>query len=163
MKRQLLLKDVFPSAPAAPCWGYDKTNTIVCVAKGAARNRFALPARTEAVALETDGGAFRFPPSNSEPVCDWCVFTREGLRAYYVELKGSNFKHAVEQIERTLEYMFRQYRLIPVKAFAVLKGAHPSNARPGKANMQLAFERRHPPVRLFERSPGQEKPEDVVE
>lgn len=163
MKVARTLDAFFPKAPTAPCWIYDANDVIVCAAKGAAKNRFSLPAKVAAVALETDGGRYRFPPDSSSPVCDWCIFGKQSLNAYFVELKGSDFEHAVEQIERTLVYMVRQYRLHPVKAFAVLRGAHPSNARPGKANAKAKFKNRHPGVALLERSPGQEKPTDVVE
>ena len=164
MKTERLLNAFLPGAPPAPCWRYDPGNTIVCTAKRAAKNKFSLRAQTVAVALETDGGTYRFPPiAAHQPVCDWCVFAQQSLNAYFVELKGSDFVHAVEQIERTLDYMARQYRLHPVKAFAVLKGAHPSNARPGKADAKAKFQKHHPGVALLERSPGQEKPTDLVE
>ena len=162
MKAAGTLNAFLPTAPAAPCWRYKEKDIIVCAAKGAAKNKFALPTKVAAVALETDGSSNRFPPNSSSPVCDWCVFAAQSLNAYFVELKGSDFIHAVEQIERTLDYMVGRYRLHPVKAFAVLKGVHPSNARPGKANARDKFKRRHPGVALLERSPGQEKPEDVI-
>lgn len=165
MKTAMFLNAFLPDAPAASCWSYDAGNIIVCTAKaakGAAQNKFSMTAKVAAVALETDGKSHRFPPNSSLPVCDWCVFAQQSLNAYFVELKGSDFVHAVEQIERTLDYMARQYRLHPVKAFAVLSGAHPSNTRPGKANAKAKFLKRHPAVLLCERSPGQEKPEDII-
>ena len=37
-------------------------NVIACTAKGEARNPFYLQAAVPSIALETDGGSFRFPP-----------------------------------------------------------------------------------------------------
>lgn len=162
MRRPNTLNLYLCGAPPAPCWEYDADDTIVCTAKGKAKNKFALPTKTVAIALETDGLTDRFPPDASQLACDWCIFTKEGRRAFFVELKGSNFVHAVEQLESTMKYMVRTFALIPKKAFAVLKGTHPSNARPGKANIKTKFKNRHPGVELCERSPGQAKPKDIV-
>lgn len=149
-------------SPSAPCWEYDADDTVVCTAKGKAKNKFALPTKTVAIALETDEDTCRFPPDASQSACDWCIFTKEGRRAFFVELKGSNFVQAVEQLESTLSYMVRNFAVVPKKAFAVLKGAHPSNARSGKANAKVKFKNHHPDVELCERSPGQAKPKDII-
>lgn len=162
MRRMATLDRYLSHSPPAPCCEYDANSIIVCAAKGQAKNKFSLTANTVAIALETDGASYRFPPDPAQPACDWCIFTKEGHRAFFVELKGSDFVHALEQLESTMKYMVRTFALVPKKAFAVLKGAHPSNARPGKANAKAKFKDRHPRVELCERSPGQAKPEDVI-
>lgn len=163
MRREETLDRYLCHSPPAPCWEHAAGDVIVCTAKGRAKNRFLLPAKTAAIALETDGDIYRFPPDTSQLACDWCIFTQKDHKAVFVELKGSDFVHAVEQIESTLKYMARTFALVPKKAFAVLKGAHPSNVRPGKANAKAKFKCRHPDVELCERSPGQAKSGDVVE
>ena len=150
------------NAPPAPCREYGAGSVVVCTAKGKAKNRFVMSAKTAAIAMETDGDTYRFPPDSSQLACDWCVFTKEGHKAFFVELKGSDFVHAVEQIESIMQYMVRTFALVPRKAFAVLNGRHPSNTRTGKANAKAKFKNRHPGVELCERSPGQAKPEDVI-
>ena len=136
---------------------------IVCTAKGEAKNKFYLHAAAPSVTLETDGASFRFPPDRTLGACDWCVFTIDGHHGYFVELKGSDFEHAVAQLKSTIDYMSRQYGIVPKKAFPVLSGAHPRNAKPGKANVKLQFKREWPQVELCERSVGDKRDSDVVE
>ena len=92
-----------------------------------------------------------------------CVFTIDRHHGYFVKLKGSDFEHAVAQLKSTIGYMSRQYGIVPQKAFSVLSGAHPRNARPGKANVILQFKREWPQVELCERSNGDKRASDVVE
>ena len=162
MKSPVLLNEFLSGAPRADCWRYDEGNEIVCAARGAAKNRIYLRAAVPAIALETDGDAFRFPPDVNQEVCDWCVFTIEGKRGYFVELKGSDFEHSLAQLSSTIGYMSRQYNIEPKKAFSVLNGAHPRNSRPGKANAKLRFKRKWPDVELHERTNGSKNTLDVV-
>ena len=163
MKSSTSLDKFISGAPKAICWKYGKGNWIECSAKGKAKNKFYMHAAVSAVALETDGNPYRFPPDTAQGVCDWCVFSTEGLRGYFVELKGSDFEHAVTQLRSTIGYMSRQYGVVPKKAFAVLKGAHPSNSRPGKANVKMRFHNEWPNVELCERSYGSKNASDAVE
>lgn len=160
MKYPVVLDQFISGAPKAQCCRYDTGDIIVCMAKGKARNLFYFRASVPAVALETDGASFRFPPNETQGVCDWCVFTVEGLRGYFVELKGSDFEHAVLQLSSTMYFMSRNYGIVPKKAFPVLSGSHPSNSRPGKANVKARFKRQWPGVELRECSSGNiNKPE----
>ena len=163
MKNSVSLDKFISGAPKAECWRYDRGSVIVCTAKGSAKNHFYLHAAVPAVALETDAESFRFPPDKAHGACDWCVFTTEGLRGYFVELKGSDFMHAVTQLSSTIDYMSRVYGIVPKRAFSVLSGAHPRNSRPGKANVKLRFSRKWPNVELCERSAGSNNISDVVE
>lgn len=163
IKSSVLLDDFISGAPKVNCWRYDEGNVIACKAKGEAKTLFHLHTAVPSVALETDGGSFRFPPDMALGACDWCVFTIDGHRGYFVELKGSDFEKSVAQLKSTIGYMSRQYGIIPKKAFSVLSGAHPRNSRPGKANVKLRFRREWPNVELCERSCGNERKSDVVE
>ena len=163
MKNAVLLDEFISNAPQAKCTQYDIDNVIVCSAKGTAKNQFYLRAAVSSVALETDGDSFRFPPDRTQGVCDWCVFTIEGMRGYFVELKGSDFEHSVVQLRSTIGYMSKKYGIIPKKAFSVLSGAHPHNSRPGKARVKLQFKRDWPNVELCERSNGNKNAPETVE
>ncbi len=154
MKHTVFLDQFISSAPKAQCCQYDIGDMIVCTAKGKAKNQFYFHASVQAVALETDSDSFRFPPDEAQQVCDWCVFTKEGLRGFFVELKGSDFEHAVVQLSSTIGYMNSNYGIVPQKAFAVLSGSHPRNSRPGKANVKVKFKRDWPGVELRECSNG---------
>ena len=162
MKAAVSLRSYLRDAPPAQCTHYDAGDTVVCRAKGAARNNFPLLCSVSAVALETDGEAHRFPPDRNKEVCDWCVFAETRLHGCFIELKGSDFVHALEQLASTMTYMRMSYGIVPQRAIAVLSGAHPSNARPGKANAKAKFKRKFPDVIVCERSSGQAKPEDVL-
>lgn len=162
MKKVALLNEYLKSAPPAPCVAYDSNDTVICVAKGAAKNKFPLKCSVAAVALETDGSAYRFPPTQNLDACDWCVFSVEGHSGCFIELKGSDYTHALNQLKSTMRYMKSAYQVMPQRAIAVLSGAHPSNVAPGKANAQLKFKREFSQVKLCERSRGQAKPEDVL-
>lgn len=161
MKSNAALNRYLPNAPTASCWHYDANDVVVCAAKGAAKNSFSLRCAAAVVALETDGvGACRFPPQGN--ACDWCVFTETGLRGWFVELKGSDFRHALDQLRSTMAHMREKYSVIPTKAIVVLSGRHPSNALTGKANAKARFKSAFPKVSLLERSRGQAKSEDVI-
>ena len=162
MKRDDCLSSYLSRAPAAPCLHHDAGDTVVCRAKGKARNIFPLRCDVSAIALETDGDRYRFPPDTAKDVCDWCVFTETGLRGWFIELKGSRYEHAVDQLMSTMSYMQASYGIDPKCAIAVLSGSHPSNARPGKANAKAKFTRKFPEAILCERSSGQPRPEDIV-
>lgn len=83
--------------------------------------RFAHSAR--GLAFVTD----HVVPAGAELSCDWCVchcddqMTRcEGL---LIELKGRDFKHAVEQLHSTLVAMRQQWRSLAItRCVAVLSG-----------------------------------------
>ena len=162
MKRGDFLSSYLSSAPAAPCLHHDAGDTVVCRAKGKARNTFSLRCDVSAIALETDGNVYRFPPDTTKDVCDWCVFTEVGLRGWFIELKGSRYEHAIDQLMSTMSYMQTSYSVDPKCAIAVLSGSHPSNARPWKANAKVKFRRKFPATILCERSRGNPRPEDVV-
>ena len=154
MKHPVFLDQFISRAPKAQCYRYDAGDIIVCIAKGRAKNQFYFRASVPAVALETDTASFRFPPDETQGVCDWCLFTVMGLRGYFVELKGSDFEHAVLQLNSTMFFMRKNYGIVPQKAFSVLSGSHPSNSRPGKANIKMRFKQRWPGVELRECSSG---------
>ena len=162
MIQEAILNKFLPDAPPAPCRLYDGGDTVMCVAKGKARNKFPLRTEVCAIAFQTDGEVYRFPPETNKGVCDWCVFTKEGRRGYFVELKGSNFTHAVEQLKSTIGHMRRMHGVSPQVAFAVLSGTHPANSRPGKANAKARFKNEFPNVDLRERSMGQARNDDIV-
>ena len=162
MKKVDVLTSYLSGAPPAPCAHYDSGDTVVCRAKGAARNTFPLLCAVSAVAFETDGRPYRFLPDESKGVCDWCVFTEVGGRGCFVELKGSDYVHALDQLASTMLYMRMSYGINPQRAIAVLSGTHPSNARPGKANAKTKFVKKFPDVVLCERSRGIANPEDVL-
>ena len=162
MKTSGTLNSFLVGAPSADCCRFDAGDTVVCRAKGSARNSFPLSCAVPVVAFESDGNPYRFPPEKTKGACDWCVFTECGLRGCYIELKGSDYFHALEQLASTMTYMRAEYGVEPRLAFAVLSGVHPSNARPGKANAKAKFSRRFPGVVLRERSMGRSKPEDVL-
>ena len=162
MKRVVCLSSYLSRAPAAPCLYHDAGDMVVCRAKGKARNTFPLRCDVSAIALETDDEVYRFPPDKTKGVCDWCVFTETGLRGWFIELKGSRYEHAIDQLMSTMSYMQASYGVDPKYAIAVLSGTHPSNARPGKANAKVKFARRFPETILCERSSGKPRPEDVV-
>ena len=162
MKRTVCLSSYLSRAPAAPCLHYDAGDTVVCRAKGKARNSFPLPCDVSAIALETDGDPYRFPPDATKGVCDWCVFTETGLRGWFIELKGSRYEHAIDQLMSTMSYMQTSYGVEPKCAIAVLSGTHPSNARPGKANAKVKFARKFPDALLCERSSSKPHPGDIV-
>lgn len=154
MKRNVFLDQFIHGAPEAPCCRYDRGDMVLCTAKGTAKNQFYFHAFVSAVALETDGDSFRFPPDKSQEACDWCVFTEEGLCGNFVELKGNDFTHAIAQLSSTMGYMSKHHGIVPKKAFAVLSGSHPRNSRPGKANVKVRFNRKWPGVELRECSSG---------
>lgn len=161
MKSDAILNRYLRNAPAASCWHYDANDVVVCAARGVAKNRFSLRCETAVVALETDGvGDCRFPPHGD--VCDWCVFTETGLRGWFVELKGSDFNHALDQLRSTMAHMRGTYSVVPEKAIVVLSGRHPSNALTGKARAKARFKSAFPKVSLLERSCGQSRTEDVI-
>lgn len=162
MKRVACLSSYLSGPPAASCLHYDAGDVVVCRAKGKARNAFPLLCGASAIALETDGDSYRFPPDATKDVCDWCVFTKTGLRGWFIELKGSRYGHAIDQLMSTMSYMQTSYGVEPKCAIAVLSGTHPSNARPGKANAKVKFARRFPATILCERSSGKPRPEDIV-
>lgn len=162
MKTSKFLSHFLAGAPCAECFHYDAGDTVVCRAKGMARNSFPLACAVSAVALETDGDPHRFPPDKTKAACDWCIFTECGFRGCFIELKGSNYLHALDQLASTMTYMHTEYGIDPRLAFVVLSGVHPSNARPGKANAKTRFAKRFPGVVLRERSSGKAKPEDVL-
>lgn len=128
-----------PSAPPAPCTEYAKGNWVKCDDSGAARNSFVFQTSVDAVSLRTDGDGFRFPPNISQPACDWCVFDPKTKRSSFVELKGSDYERAVEQLRSTMVYMGSHYRLVPYSAVIVISGTHPRNALPGKARAKAGF------------------------
>lgn len=162
MKTSVKLNAYLVGAPPAPCMHYDASDAIVCRATGAAKNRYSIRTKVDAIALETDDVRYRFPPNVAKDVCDWCVFTEKGLRGCFLELKGSDFVHALEQLKSTMSYMGATYYVQPQRAIAVLSGAHPSNARPGKANAKAKFKQQFPTVVLCERSSGQSNPDDIL-
>lgn len=66
-------------------------------------------------------------PAGAELSCDWCVCHCDNQRTrcegLLVELKGRNFKHAVEQLHSTLVAMRRQWRGLAItRCVAVLSG-----------------------------------------
>ena len=161
MKTKATLNRYLLNAPAAPCLHYGAGDVVVCAAKGKSKNSFIVRCATPVVAFETDGqGNFRFPPQGN--VCDWCVFTETGLRGWFIELKGSDFDHAVNQLKSTMTHMRGKYSVAPKVAVVVLSGRHPSNARPGKANAKARFKSMFPDVPLLERSCGQTNSRDCV-
>lgn len=163
MKQTVHLNDYLPKSPPAPCMHYDGGETIQCSAKGTAKNSFPLFTSVASVALETDDSIYRFPPELQKGVCDWCVFSEKEHKGWFIELKGSNFAHTLEQLKSTMEYMQNNYSIIPNYAYVVLSGAHPHNLQPGKQNAILKFKKLFPNVKLLERSRGQAKPSDKVE
>jgi len=162
VKTPVRLNVYLRGAPAAPCSRYDANDTVVCIAKREAKNRFPLKCAVSAVALETDGEEYRFPPNEQQLVCDWCVFSEEGLRGCFIELKGSRYEHALDQLKSTMTYMSSRYSVVPQRAIVVLSGAHPANSRPGKASAKAKFKTAFPGVVLCERSRDQPKPDDVL-
>lgn len=137
------MQSVFPSAPSAVCWKYRPCFPIVCQAHGAARNKFTFLAERDAVLLETDGGVYRFPPDGALPACDWAVFMQAGRRwmGYVVELKGSDYCHAVHQLISTAKHMRDAFRVSPKAGYVVISGRHPANASPGKGAAKRKFQR----------------------
>ena len=135
------LSSWFPSAPSAPCTEHGKGTWIKCDDSGAARNSFVFRSSVDAVSLRTDGDSFRFPPDTTLSVCDWCVFDPKTRRSAFIELKGSKYEKAVYQLRSTMGYMQSQYRFSPCSAVVVISGAHPSNARPGKALAKTEFKK----------------------
>ena len=162
MRSVACLSSYLSGAPAASCLHHDPGDVVVCRAKGKARNTFPLLCGVSAIALETDGDPYRFPPDATKDVCDWCVFTETGFRGWFIELKGSRYEHAIDQLMSTMSHMQTSYGVEPKCAIAVLSGAHPSNARPGKANAKVKFARRFPETILCERSSGRSRPGDIV-
>lgn len=49
--------------------------------------------------FKVDGGVF--PENSSQIRCDWLFLNDTNQAAYYVELKGTDIFHAIEQIEKT--------------------------------------------------------------
>lgn len=92
-----------------------------------------------------------------QPVrCDWCVRDKSNGECLFVELKGSDCKHAAEQIINTIEW-FRihtaPFVLYP-KAYIVAHGTIPQN----KSKDQIAIARLASRVRInliSKRSPAQ--------
>lgn len=143
MKSKVLLSEILQSAPSVPCLQYDVGDIATFSAHGAARNLFGLRVKNTAISLETDGACpHRFPPDITQLACDWCVFTVQSHRGYFIELKGSDYLHALNQLTSTMLHMKRTYSITPVKAFAVLSGSHPSNVSPGKANAKSKFQKK---------------------
>lgn len=60
-------------------------------------------AKKRVVKYRVDGGIIS---SQAEPKCDYAIYV-EGDRVYLVELKGSNYAHALEQIDATLDKLIR--------------------------------------------------------
>ena len=158
MRSVACLSSYLSGAPAASCLHHDPGDVVVCRAKGKARNTFPLLCGVSAIALETDGDPYRFPPDATKAVCDWCVFTEAGLRGWFIELKGSRYEHAIDQLMSTMSHMQISYGVEPKCAIAVLS----ANARPGKANAKVKFARKFPRTILCERSSGKPRPGDVV-
>ncbi len=52
------------------------------------------------------------------PRCDWLIITRDAVE-HYVELKGSDVKHALEQIEETIKQISADARCCPKLAFVI--------------------------------------------
>ena len=84
------------------------------------------------------------------------------MRGWFIELKGSDFDHAVNQLKSTMTYVRGKYSVAPKVAVVVLSGRHPSNARPGKANAKARFKSMFSDVPLLERSCGRSRIEDVI-
>ena len=66
-------------------------------------------------------------PVGAELSCDWCVCHCDNQRTrcegLLIELKGRNFKHAVEQLHSTLVAMRQQWRGLAItRCVAVLSG-----------------------------------------
>lgn len=162
MKKPVKVNSYLVGAPPASCVRYDAGDTIVCKASGTAKNSYPVSCCVDAIALETDGSHYRFPPDPSQDVCDWCLFTETGHRGCFLELKGSDFNHAVDQLKSTMSHMRTTYGVRPQRAIAVLSGAHPSNARPDKAIAKAKFKAQFPEVDLCERSRGNPNPQDVL-
>ncbi|MEG2725368.1 MAG: hypothetical protein RR982_05915 [Kiritimatiellia bacterium] len=156
------LKCYLNRAPDAACTVYGNNEWIHCRAKGKSKNAFRIKTTVEAVALETDGD-FRFPPESEKSVCDWSVFTTKTFRGSYIELKGSDFNHAVEQLTSTIQYMKKEYNIVPVQAFIVISGSHLRNIQPSKANAKLKFAKTFPGVTLNERTFGNTNSSDVIQ
>ena len=58
------------------------------------------PSRKVVRQFMVDGGVF---PKGSGPLrCDWLILNDTDQHAYYIELKGSDIPHAIEQIEATI-------------------------------------------------------------
>lgn len=64
--------------------------------------------------FKIDGGIV--PASSSMPRCDYLVINLDKKNAYPIELKGTNVKHAVDQIRSTISYLggeLSTYSILP--------------------------------------------------
>lgn len=64
--------------------------------------------------FKIDGGIV--PTSSSMPRCDYLVINLEKKNAYPIELKGTDVKHAVDQIRSTITYLggeLNSYTILP--------------------------------------------------
>lgn len=59
------------------------------------------PSHNEVRQFKVDGEVF--PKNNPKIRCDWLLLNDTKKHAYYIELKGSDIPHAIEQIETTIK------------------------------------------------------------
>ena len=75
-------------------------NTCVVVREKKSQYRLENPAGKEICRTQIDGCYL-----SQGKKCDWLLVDCEPENAYFVELKGTDFRHAIEQINATINYV----------------------------------------------------------
>ena len=114
-----------------------------CVLKamGKAKNKVTLIPEVPVYRVETDAVP-RMPPGNGAKACDWLVLTTEPpMKGLGVELKGSDYEHAFEQLTSTLNYAKTCFAIQPAGGVIVFSGRHPAQSKPAWNNLKMKFKK----------------------
>ncbi|MDR2042209.1 MAG: hypothetical protein LBP98_07840 [Tannerella sp.] len=87
----------------------DSRNEIVLREKGKTY-RGRNPARRQIVVYRVDEGLIR---GNTFAKCDYAVYTKQTDHVYLIELKGSDYGHALEQVNSTVGILLTRPELAP--------------------------------------------------